>query len=372
MKTFFTSLVPQSVDPSVLTMKHVRILTHLSTLMLTLTSYDMENYQMYVNVTNQIWDKIAKSNNSAQLIRELEDENIIETNNKYSVGSFSKSYRYTMQHWNALKDKDYNRELLMPFKPKVIEYQPFKDKQFDDTILQKCYNNYKYVSMEQNWYDNLKYCKDGATLVDYEKYQRCLPYVYQIMQGNVTTMMRNDARLYHPLICMKKDIRKSIKVNGAVPKFIDVKACHAALLLYFCEDAEWRNIVEKGDVYTAINPDQSKYSRNEIKEYFQQAISYYKDSKMQSIARQIREKLKQFKIWNALEILFKRCEQENTSVQMILQQLESSIFVEYMNESDEWMLPMHDGMLVEQNFNLDRLQNFARAKLGFELVMCIV
>lgn len=372
MKTYFTSLVPQSVDPSVLTLKHFRVLTHLSTLMMSMTSHDMEMYQMYVNVSNQTWNKVAKTDNAAELIRELEDQNIIETNKKYRAGSFSKSYRYTVQHWDAIKNGDYNTELLMPFKPHAIKYEQFKPKHFDDAILQKCHDNYADITIESNWYDHLKYGSDTVKYVDYDKYHRCLPYVNQIAQGNISTLMRNDARLYHPLICMNKKIRPSIKVNGKNPKYIDVKSCHAALLLYFCEDAEWRDIVENQDVYAAINPDALKYSREQIKELFQQAISYYEDNKMQSIARSIREKLKQFKIWNALEMLFERCKRENTTVQMILQQLEASIFVEYINQTNEWMLPMHDGMMVQEDFDVNALQQFAQNKLGFALVINMV
>lgn len=366
--------VPRSLNVSGLTVNHLKFLAILGSI-IQVSGDDVNNeYSIESKFQNLNSNYLIKNvgNQYSKIIQELEDLEIIEVNNKYSAGSFSKGYRYNSKFWQDIEDDKWVDDVIIPLK-RVNFKKPKIQTTNDDVYLNRLLSYYSDVNVEADWQDEVdRVCLDGIKVTNSKSYYRDLKYVTQVNTGHITTVsVAKSGRIYHPLICMRKELRKHCTFGKEV-KYLDVKACHPTVIGFFSNEQAWLDAC-KTDIYNEINPDKSLYSRDQIKVKFQQVVSYYpKGARMNKVVKAMREMIKnKFPVtWNLFEIWWKDCAVSGLTPQMRLQQLESRIFVGFCKQYNNFAIPMHDGLIIDSNFNINELHSFVESTVpGLKLTL---
>lgn len=235
--------------------------------------------------------------------------------------------------------------------------------------IEKLIRAYDGITVCDAWQD-AEWERDGDT-EQLREFWGNWTWATQIGSGRVTAKESGSGRLYHPLICMKRELRPFARYRGRTIHYIDVKAAHPFFLALFADCGEqerWLTLC-RADIYKGF--ESATVSRDDVKTAFQVAISppsYHGRGKLaESILELIQREAPSIHRW-----LLSQWEREE-SVQFVLQSLESEIFVKRgFMELPFWNIPMHDGLAVEAG-NLDAAYNHlgavAKEILGFELIL---
>ena len=310
-----------------------------------------------------------------KVIQELLDNDIIrvrifDSGRTYSFGipgesGICKHYQFTDYHYKAIKDGMVKTILSEQYrtyynnKPKKITSENHINKvavnsHHLNNALLKAYDK---VTLEDSWQDqlwNIETRIDDAISKE-KNFFADWGWVKQIGQGDITVIVGDTDRLYHPAILMRKPLRDFVRYNGESVCSIDVKACHPHLLGFWSipeEKDKWLKICEN-DIYSLFTSE--KITRDDVKKAFQVAISYCPQGKGK-LAESILELIKSVSpsIYASLEAIWHKCQREgktNNTPQCILQKLEASIFIEgsFIPLSKKfWCIPIHDGLMVER------------------------
>lgn len=225
-----------------------------------------------------------------------------------------------------VKQKDQTK--FQPEKPRqVSSYQATLEKYLNElTILEDVYDDAAF-----DYFDSIQ-----------------TNYVAQVLtkQGKVNDVKAN-ARIYHPVIMMKKELRSYIRHDSKQPLcVIDAASMNPTFLGFFIKDEEernrWLKLCFGGNFYTdLVNVDKSE--KQVYKERFMVAVSNEPvvGKKVKLIRDTIQNSFPQ------LHKVIQKIHERGETVCGKLQILESKIFRnDEISNLDKFHLPMHDGLLV--------------------------
>jgi hypothetical protein len=199
----------------------------------------------------------------------------------------------------------------------------------------------------------------------------------KIGTGDFDVTLADNGRLYHPIIMMRRELRPFLRYKNEKIVKLDVKACHPFMLATFADESDKSHWLEicMNDVYNHFVDD--NHDRELVKELFQMAISHKKKI---GVALKISEFIKREapSIYRHFEKVWAEAEKNGShhnTIQYELQKLESRIFVDRVYSkmaSKIWILPMHDGCMVEE-YNVKKVRKLIEAEsekiLGFKLII---
>ena len=169
-------------------------------------------------------------------------------------------------------------------------------------------------------------------------------------------------RLYHLLINSgSKELRKHILMDGARPMEVDIQQAHPAMLCSIVHkreaDAYWR--VLEGDIYKTLGPNMP---RHEAKAEFQMLLagticpSY---TLHRAFIQRFQRTTRTIKALNL----------QGNTLQARLQNLEASVMIAGVGHGCARdaipFISLHDGCLVPEDFDPERVRDAFQAKLGF-------
>lgn len=256
------------------------------------------------------------------------------------------SYRLNDECIANLKDKKYSKVIhkvpwvYNPRKmPGVVEIAS----ESRNPLMSKLAENYCGVSFLDEW----QTVKD----IDYNAWVWGREYVKQVNKGQIKASNPENGRFYHPLICMSRLLRPYARANGEKLYAVDGKAFHPHLLATFLPESkrqEYLDYLRKIDIYSLFLPEYYEDyddERDDVKRIYQIFLGD-KDPRGKAI------EIYSWYAANFPEIIEqkKRIQKSGGTVQMVLQRLESSIFIEKIfAKAGFWCLPMHDGLAVKSD-----------------------
>jgi hypothetical protein len=333
-------------------------------------------YQYYTEINSFFFKKFF-NNNYTKGLKELVECGIVEINASeglglgksgaaYSVGSFSKGYRFNSSVERKLDLKQFSlRKIAIP----AIRNVKATWRPIEDELLNRYQDFYQDINIT-NWRD--MWVDDPYETGYTGTYLHDRSIIQSIQTGDITLKYgEKSMRLYHPLILARKELRKYFQYNGENISLIDIKTCHPKLLANFTTTTEakkWLTICST-DLYSRFVTDD--VDRDLVKERFQQAVSKIEGVKA-GVVFKIRQFIKQEApgIYKWLESVW----ESETSVQCILQNLEASIVLPIIEElsNDTFCLPAHDGIfycdLRKTELIQDKLKLQCEKILGFNLI----
>lgn len=243
------------------------------------------------------------------------------------------------------------------------------------SLLQIVENNYEGVTILDSWQTEMWGL--DAKIEDNGSYIHDKCFAKKVFDNTFEVSQPTNRRIYHPVIEMSRGLRKYVRYNGATPCKVDIKACHPFLLAYFADEhdkEEWLKICRE-DIYTIFVDDY--YTRDMVKESFQKALT---ERSNDECAKRIQRVIESCfpSIWSHLQGKWKIIKEQgkkDNSVQLEMQQLESSIFVDYVLKrlsKKVWCLPLHDGlMLEEKNYKkaVKLIDEASMKILGFKFII---
>lgn len=253
------------------------------------------------------------------------------------------SYKLQEDCITAIRNKDYSKSVLKipyvhsPKKPPET-FQAISES--DSVLVSKLAGAYQGLTVSASWQDCFSPDSPDAS---YGGFLAGKHFVKQIHKGQVNISLGESGRLFHPLICMQREIRAFVSKDGIDLVGVDGKAFHPHLLAYFLSEPSRQNyldFLERNDIYSIFVDD--AHNRDEIKRMFQIFLGgerlYGKALEIEKWYRQNYPEITQWK---------QRVKNRGDTVQMELQKLESGIFVDGVFANIGcWCLPMHDGIDV--------------------------
>lgn len=369
--------VPATINVAELTKNQIHFLSYLM-YRFNATSFTKEQessiYSQYIEVHWTELKRLFGVNYKTQVINPLKTKNIIEckTNKEgtelYSAGnirgesskSFAKGYRFTLEHRRCLYE-GITQDIRGLYNIKRYERKIYA-KNLKDEYLDRTSELLDVIDIHKNWYRDPAFVisdVNGGLIWNVDKYHS------QIASGNYkTNKIGATGRHFHPIICMSKHLRKFLYYKPQPHKklvVLDVVAAHPNLIGCMAKCEKWLDHCNNKDIYKILFPscytsEDEDENRTYAKEEFQVLISYA-HNKREPILRGepnphlIKEEYP--KVYEFLTELWRKCHnnQEDEiccSVQGILQQVESAIFVTINREllqEGKTSFTLHDGIL---------------------------
>ena len=334
------SKIPLSVDPASLTELELKILSFVSFTHLN----QLEEFQPfdYVVMTNAFCVSTFGPYFSDHL-KSLIKRDLLEIR---TLGLTEKGKRFYYQKDKGLAQQfilndDLLKELSEGKFQKTVLKFPYvytskpKDVEFitSNPLIKKCFESYKGVTMLEEW---------QSYELDSSEYAIGKIYSKQINSKQISVSQPECGRLFHPIVCLMGTLRHSLRKDGVKPVCVDAKQFHPTLLAEFLEGEKKEEYIKfclTEDIYSLFVDE--KFDRTKIKPLFQVFLS----------GKRVQGKAKEIKDWyrkNYPDII--KAFKTHPSLQMYLQKRESEIFVNniFANASF-WSLPMHDGLLVQED-----------------------
>lgn len=309
-------------------------------------------------------------------IEELKEKGIItpytvDGKELYSADlKLSKSYRISAEIAKLFARGQYEKIVFNSPKPRNRK-KPGVNATRDDFIV-RVIDFYEDIIVDDAWLNN--YTQDQIDRC-YGKYAEDFVTTKRINSGDIFVKYGNDndsSRVFHPIICGRKELRPYILYKGSTIVDIDVTACHPWMMGVFCKTIEerdrWHDIVSNG-LYERFVSD--KVSRKQVKQKFQIALSKLKHEPSK-LVKEIRELIHD----NAPSVYALIADNSGDTLQKRLQRLEADIFINTAREVSKtrFVMPMHDGFLClpeDADSIIGVLQERAKEVLGFELLVKI-
>jgi len=282
------------------------------------------------------------------------------------------SYSLSSESIENLRAGNYSRNTIkLPYHypPRKLPVSFHVKSCADSPLVKKIEEAYQGISISPDWIENFN-PKNGNA--DSCSYFHARGWVKQIQQGEISVSIGYSGRVFHPLICLQRDLRRYVSKDGEHLVGVDGKAFHPHLVATFLPKSKRQDYIDfltKIDIYSLFVPEYyEEYSdaRNEVKKYYQIFLG---DENPKGPALEIYS-------WYAMyypEVIEKKNEiqQDGRTVQMHLQKIEAEIFVNRVfSKADFWCLPMHDGIAVKPE-DTDRAVKFCaeniRDYLGFDI-----
>ena len=253
------------------------------------------------------------------------------------------SYKLSEDCIEAIRNNDYSKNLLkIPFvhSPKNPPETVHAICESDSVLVSKMAKAYEGMTVSASWQN---YFSPDNPDAFYGGFIAGKHFVKQINKGQVNISFGKSGRVFHPRICMHRGIRPFMSNDGLDLVGIDGKAFHPFLLAKFLSEPSRQNyldFLESNDIYSVFVDD--AYDRDQIKRMFQIFLG---GERLYGKAREIEEWYRQ----NYPEVIQwkQTVKNQGSTVQMELQTLEASIFVDGVFANIGcWCLPMHDGIDV--------------------------
>ena len=283
------------------------------------------------------------------------------------------SYTLSPESIYNLQQKQYSKQLLkLPYlySPINLPEDFYAISKSDSPLVQKIEDAYRGIKISEDWQTLFNPENPDA---DFNNYAAAKHYAKQIQTGEIKVSMGESGRIFHPLICMQREMRAFVSKDGGKLIAVDGKAFHPHLLATFLPDSnrrhEYLDFLAKADIYSLFMPEYYEdydEARDEVKRIFQIflgdetprgkaiEISSWYDANFPEI---IREK--------------NRIQEAGGTVQMKLQKIESDIFIKNIfDNADFWCLPMHDGIAVkpeDTERGVDFCSRHIQQYLGFNI-----
>jgi|GEM_PF-5060503 len=235
-------------------------------------------------------------------------------------------------------------------------------------LLNKLVENYNGLSILPEWQTDNE--------IDFHAWSSGKGYVKQINSKRIKASIGESGRIFHPLICMSRIIRKYARHNDEELCAIDGKAFHPHLLATFLNESsrqEYLDYLRGCDIYGMFMPEHFENADDErsiVKHMYQIFLG---DENPRGIALEIHS-------WYAANFpniieAKNRIQKAGGTVQMTLQKIESSIFIENVfAKARFWCLPMHDGLAVKSDDRIEAAElcyNEIKKKVGFPISVTI-
>ena len=325
--------------------------------------YDnQEDLDFYVNLPKTILKKFKFNANNKRLeyyklLELLENGNLIDVNDKYSVGNFSKSYRiktdfikgnYTELELSIKKIfKDYKSKSFW-----ISKYPKFR-KQIEEAYnINIELNNYIKWLMSNKGMELPPYFKNGVMIKRYLDSKTIFNYIYNAIKVNLGIhwfRISNEGRFYSRLTNTSNTALNFIKLNDKPIYELDVSCCQPLLLSNFIKSDEFRKDCESGLFYDKIGKELN-YERSKVKLLSYKYIFFKKDTLNSGVMYDVMEKLypSVMEQINNLKIKYGNLACE-------LQKLESEVFVNNLSFMDVDMMLRHDAIYVHEE-NIDMMK----------------
>lgn len=306
----------------------------------------------------------------AELIEFLELLKLIEVNETYSAGNFSKSYRICTEFleldfiqfeldfdkiFDNIKDKKYW----------LKKYSDYK-KQINDTYEVKI-NLTEYIKwINNNIGTELKpVINNGILETRFLTKERAYDYINDALKinlGNIWFKVSDEGRFYNSTTNLSYTALPFISLKRRNVKEIDVVNCQPLLLCGLIKNELYKKDVESGIFYQRMANELGK-TRNEFKVLSYKYIFFSN------------KELKSGSIYDALNKLYPDFIQELNSlrkqinISREMQKIESSIFVDKISNYDFKMILRHDAVFVyEEDYEIvKRLVEGEFKKLGLNV-----
>ena len=250
-------------------------------------------------------------------------------------------------------------------------------KKSDDPKVLKILKNYQGIDIDSSWineflldekYDKNHYKYPNEPKNQFGLFKNVKTYVDSIKKKKISVKVTNSGRISHPIILISSIVRSKFTKDKEKLVIIDAKAFHPYLLASFIRDSNeqvrYLNLVKK-DFYSHFVD--LNCNRDSIKVSLQRYLANSKrDPKAKEIALFFEQNFPDI----SNKILDLKVRKSKTTMQMILQQLESKIFVEHVfMEANFWCLPLHDGLTVlrkDYESAIDLINKAADEILGYK------
>jgi hypothetical protein len=320
---------------------------------------DITTLKGYTNIKKDKLDRFSiildgLSIRYTELIEFLETHNLLQKNQRYSVGAFPKSYRILTDflELNFIEfEIDFNKifENLKDKKYWIKKYPAYK-KQINETYEVKI-NLTEYIKwITDNIGTELKpIINNGILERRFLTKERAYDYIndaIKINLGNIWFKVSDEGRFYNSTTNLSYTAIPHITLKRRKVKEIDVVNCQPLLLCGLIKNKIYKKDVEDGIFYEKMANELGK-TRNEFKILSYKYI-FFSNKELKSGA-----------IYDALNKLYPNFIKElnelrkEISISRELQKIESSIFVDKISNYDYKMILRHDAVFVyEEDYEI--------------------
>jgi hypothetical protein len=323
----------------------------------------------FVHINYKIMSGIISRKKYTEIMINLINWGIIETNGSYCVGNFSKGYRITIQYNSNIKRIKVNDKLICK---KITRYRDQCSKEIKKLPLPYQYlewtNTLIQIDKTKALDYNIKYFfKEGKQ----RKYESNHYAVLELSDGQYRfTVDKTGNRAHSNLTNLRKDFRQFITVDGEHLAQIDICNSQPMFLSLLItnnenipeqEKEKYREIVENGRFYEYILNALGipLTQREKLKKKILAAILYDKKRKKES--RYVKVFRKDFPhIWEYIQDIKKH---DHKCIAALLQKTESKFviqqavaeFVRRFGDQYVFISTIHDCIVVKENW-IDTVQ----------------
>jgi hypothetical protein len=292
-----------------------------------------------------------------QLLKMLEEVNLISINNKYSSGSFSQSYRITTEFIN----NDYKEieidfdKLLEGFHNKSywLNKYPKHTKQIEDLYKVEI-DLSSYVQWLKNNIGKKLKPKMGIygieeTYLTTEKAYDFINDVIKVNYKNIWVKVSNEGRFYNSITNLSSTTIPFIRIKRKEIIEIDIANCQPLILSKLINNTQYRKDCEDGIFYDKLSKELNT-TRDESKLLSYKYIFFNNN------------KLKSGRIYDSMVNLYGDViEQINDlrgsmEIAKEMQKIESSIFVDKIGKMNIDMMIRHDSVsVVKEDYDIIKL-----------------
>lgn len=290
-----------------------------------------------------------------ELLNFLNNWGLIEINPKYcskkqnnGCGSFSKSYRIKTEFLSGTHMTEVEIDFLKIFKStRNMEYWLKKYPEYSN-LIKDCYNTtvkldefIHYLYKKQGMELKLKLI-NGRLVTTYLTTEKTILYINKVLKlhfKNLWFKISDEGRFYSSITNLPSVSTKFLKLYDKDVFELDVANCQPLLLAGLLKNSEYQKDVENGVFYKRM-ADKIEWRDKKFK------ILSYKYIFFSN------KPLKKGKIYNALNNCYpKLMEQINNLIKdknlaLVLQKMESSIFIEKIGKLSYNKITRHDSVLV--------------------------
>ena len=280
----------------------------------------------------------------SRLLDILIDLNLIERNDTYEVGNFSKSYRpHVNLKYESTKSININTKKIfkkIQTKSDLYKNTPFRyRKMIDDLYLTK-------IDLEQFFYDidqmlGMRYSSNTKAVLTYNKIYALKIRALKINLGIHWISISETGRVYSSITNLPQIMIKYIRLNNEKVVEIDAANSQPLLLSSLVNHSKFTRDVESGVFYEAM-AESMGITRSEFKGQSYKYIFFNEneigstwrkrlDAVYPGLANQINEIKKTDKLW------------------FLLQKAEADIWIKIAQKQPDPVLTRHDSILITDN-----------------------
>lgn len=318
---------------------------------------------MYVNITRDELNRFelklkGKRYTYSYFINLLKENELIEVNDKYSAGKFSKSYRVSLDIFKEgyklfllntskiLEDRK-SREFWIKKYPHLTN----KINDIYDTNVQMT----EYITwLDENKGKELKqkYNDKNKIVTKILTSENIVKYTFEAMKVNLKNIwikQSNEGRLYSSITNLSSTATPFLVLNNKPIEEIDVKNCQPLLLSNILTNDKYSEDVQNGTFYDNV-AEAMNITRTEAKLRLYKHV-FFNDNTLAS-----------GKLFDALNLIYgddliKQINniKKNTKLSTTLQKIESDIFIKATNNYSNF-ITKHDAILAPKE-DIDKFKN---------------